>query len=216
MCDSADDGAPSGSGPFLAVDPFKRNVNMKHGIVFAALLLSSTLGWRAADAHTIVVEKDVAPGSQLITLRISHGCSGAATTALSVKIPAGVTQVTPAYVPGWAVAVKERKLDPPIKGWDGAMLSETVDEVTWTGGPIPDHLFADFKLKVEFPNDSGKTFYFKTIQKCGSTEMRWIETPKQGEKDFDFSDPTNPVAKYKTPSPFIRVIELPALGTTRR
>ena len=189
---------------------------MNQGIVFAAALLGSTLTWRAAVAHTIIVEKDLASGPQLITLRISHGCSGAATTALSVKIPAGVTHVTPAYVPGWTVTVKERKLDPPIKGWDGALLSETVDEVTWTGGPVPDGLFADFKLKVELPNDSGKTFYFKAIQKCGSTETRWIETPKAGEKDFDFSDSTNPVSKYQTPSPFIRVTEIPTLGTTRR
>jgi len=127
-----------------------------------------------------------------------------------VLIPDNVTRVTAGYLPGWTVERKLRKLDQPYPSEGGVMISETVSEITWKGGPVPDGLFAEFKLRVMLPATPGKTLYFKTIQGCQKGELRWIEVPKSGEPDFNFSDPTNPVMKTREPSPFVKLVERPA------
>ena len=75
---------------------------------------------------------------------------------------------------------------------------------------MPDGLFVEFKLRAMLPDTPGKTLYFKTIQVCEQGDLRWIEVPKAGEPDFDFSDPKNPVMKVKEPSPFVKLVPRPA------
>jgi uncharacterized protein YcnI len=164
-----------------------------------------------AHAHAVINETDLPAGTlQFITIRITHACSGSPTTAVRVLIPEDVMRVTAGYLPGWTVERKMRKLDKPYRNEVGGMVTDTVAEVIWKGGPVPDGLFAEFKMRVMLPATPGKTLYFKTIQNCQKGELRWIEVPKSGEPDFDFSDRNNPVAKVKEPSPFVKLVAPPA------
>ena len=51
-----------------------------------------------------------------ITLRVPHGCDGAATDTLEVKIPAGVTNVKPKLMAGWTIDVVSDAAGPGIDG----------------------------------------------------------------------------------------------------
>jgi uncharacterized protein YcnI len=161
-----------------------------------------------ARSHATLNERQVSPGRAFLTVRISHACDGSPTVSLRTKIPEGVTRVYPFYIPGWTITTKMRKLPAPIKGEGGVVLTETVDEITWTGGPIPDGLFAEFRFKAEIPDSPGTTLYFRTIQSCQKGEYRWVETPQPGEKDFDMANPET-VLKYKEPAPFTKVVKGP-------
>lgn len=176
-----------------------RSVRRSAALVVAALVAIP------CHAHTVINERELPPGSQNITLRVTHACPGSATTSVRMRIPEGVTRVFPFYMAGWAIKTTPRKLAVPFKTEHGTQVTETVDEVTWTGGPVPDGLFAEFRVKVELPDTPGKTLYFKVIQVCEKGELRWIETPAQGEKDFDYV-PGNPVAKYREPAAFVRIV----------
>ena len=157
-------------------------------------------------AHTVITETSLPAGTvQFVTFLIAHGCGSSPTTGLRILIPNNVMRVTAGYMPGWRVERKVRKLDAPYKMEDGTVISETVSEIAWIGGAVPDGLFAEFRLRVSLPNTPGKTLYFKAIQKCEQGEVRWIETPRSGQADYDFGDPRNAVHEAKDPAPFLKL-----------
>ena len=120
---------------------------------------------------------------------VPHGCDGAATVALRIKIPEGVTAVKPQMKPGWTVTIKTRKLDPPLKADHGRTISETVDEIEWRGGPLPDNLYDTFGMVMKLPDTPGQTLYFPTIQECPQATRRWIEIPAAGQRWNDLREP---------------------------
>ena len=95
--------------------------------LFAAAALSSLAV--PAVAHVTVQPETAVAGSYFeARFTVPHGCSGAATVALRIKIPEGVTSVKPQMKPGWHVDIKMRKLEKPIDAGHGRMISETVDD----------------------------------------------------------------------------------------
>lgn len=130
-------------------------------------------------------------------LRVPHGCEGSATVAVRVKIPEGVTSVKPQMKPGWEITITKRKLDQPIDAGHGRMVTETVDEIAWRGGPLPDAYFDEFGLVMRLPAAAGTTLYFPTVQECEQGVHRWIEIPAAGQRWGDLDEP----------APFIRLIE---------
>lgn len=121
-------------------------------------------------------------------LRVSHGCAGAATIAVKVKIPPGPISVRPQAKPGWAIEIKMRQLEPPIHGPHG-LVTEVADEITWRGGPLPDAYFDEFGLSMRLPNEPGKILYFPTIQECEKGTEYWVEIPATGEAWGDKDKP---------------------------
>ena len=151
-------------------------------------------------AHAVVNESELPAGTlQFITVRITHGCGALPVKQVRVAIPEGVIRVSPRYTPGWEVTKKMRKLDKPFAGEGGQMIMETVSELTWTGGPLPDGYYGEFQIRAMLPNEPGRTLYFKTIQTCEKGEIRWIEEPKAGQ------DPMS----LKEPSPFVKLVAAP-------
>ena len=66
-------------------------MNRTHLLGLAALAAASLAASGPAVAHiTLAVKQAQVGGSYLATFRVPHGCDGAATTAVSVKIPVGV------------------------------------------------------------------------------------------------------------------------------
>ena len=160
--------------------------------LFAATALSSLAV--PAGAHVTVQPAVAVAGSYFeAKFTVPHGCSGAATVALRIKIPEGVTSIKPQMKPGWDVAIKTRKLDPPISD-HGRTISETVDEVEWRGGKLPDNLYDTFGLVVKLPDLPGQTLYFPAVQECEQGIVRWIGIPAPGQAREDLRDPAPAVS----------------------
>jgi len=152
-----------------------------------------------AAAHITANPREATAGSWFRTaLRVSHGCEGAATVAVQVTLPEGVISARPQVKPGWTIETKMRPIEPPVAGPHG-MITETLDQVIWRGGPLPNAYFDEFGLSMRLPDEPGKTLYFPTIQECEDGTSRWTEIPEPGEAWGD----------RKYPAPFVRIKAAP-------
>jgi uncharacterized protein YcnI len=143
-----------------------------------------------ASAHVFVVEGQVNGGGfgTEITIRVPHGCNGAATTALDVQIPAGVTSVKPKLLAGWTIDVTSTPPVLPSMAPDASFTDEQLDamnapivtSVKWSGGSLPDAEYADFQMTAVFPATAG-TVSLPAVQYCGDTQVAWIEIPAAGQ-----------------------------------
>ena len=149
----------------------------------ASLLAAMAL---PASAHVGIIDGDAVPGGghgSVITLRIGHGCEGAATDSIEVRIPEGVTNVRPEWVPGWTIETESRagsqaSAAPDVSaGHDGAT---EVGIVRWSGGPVLDTQYADLRLMAVFPETPG-VLWFPVLQRCGDAESAWIQIPAEGQ-----------------------------------
>jgi len=168
---------------------------MLKSIPFAtAILALATVG---ASAH-ITLEAPEAPAGSTYkaVLRVPHGCDGAATVKVTVRIPEGVIAVKPMPHAGWTIETVKGKY---AKAYDyyGTPLEEGVTEVTWSGGKLPDDYYDEFVFRGMLAADlPAGMIYFPVIQECETGVARWIEIPAPGKSDDD----------YETPAPGLKVL----------
>jgi hypothetical protein len=165
-------------------------------IVLTASLLV-VLG-RSAHGHAVINETSAVAGTfTFVTIRVTHGCGTQPTRELRVLIPDGVTRVSPRFDPAWKVEKRMRKLDAPYETETGLEITETVDQVIWSGGALPDGFYGEFQIRALMPDESGRTLWFKTVQICDDGEIRWIETTSRPDQ--------NPY-ELKEPAPFLKLV----------
>jgi periplasmic copper chaperone A len=166
-------------------------------VSFAAVAASMLVAGPVA-AHITLVNKTAAPGSNyMAAFRVPHGCEGAATIAVRIKIPAGVYDVKPVPKAGWKIEISSGKYDVPFAN-KGAQMNEGVTQVSFTGGSLPDGRTDEFVVSVSLADSlkAGTTVYFPLVQECeGGKVERWIEIPAAGKVADD----------YKTPAPGVRL-----------
>ena len=138
-----------------------------------------------ASAHVTVSPTEAASDSYaLLSFTVPHGCEESPTTSIAVKIPEGINAATPETVPGWTVAKRMQKLDPPADDGHGGTIPERVETVTWTGGPLAADQLTQFGLSVRLPAAAGETLAFPVVQTCeeggsaGSRSPRTVRTPR--------------------------------------
>jgi uncharacterized protein YcnI len=143
-----------------------------------------------AAAHvTLQVQEARAGSTYRAVLQVPHGCEGAATTALRVKIPEGMIAVKPMPKPGWELATKIEKYPAPVKYYEST-LTEGVSEITWSGGKLPDDWYDEFVFRGKLPEGAaGSMVWFPVVQECGSDATRWIQIPADGKKADDYEHP---------------------------
>jgi uncharacterized protein YcnI len=167
----------------------------------AAVLFAGPMIVTFASAHVTAQPNEAAADSYFVTaFSVPHGCDGSATIAVRMKIPDGVTSVKPQMKAGWEVSIKTRNLDKPAAAGHGATASETVDQVAWRGGPLPDTLFDTFGLLMKLPDAPGQTLYFPVIQECQQGVHRWIEIPTGQQTWGDLREPA-PFLRLKPKTP---------------
>jgi uncharacterized protein YcnI len=150
----------------------------------SALLLAST----AASAHIVFAEPQAAAGGYYAGfLRVSHSCGASPTVSIRVEIPAGVDSARPQPKPGWTLAVEHAPLAQPIHSESGALVTERVSAVTWTGN-LPADEFDQFGLMMKLPAEAGP-LYFPTTQRCAAGVNAWVNKP------------ATPAAWHSTPMP---------------
>ncbi|HXQ51773.1 MAG TPA: YcnI family protein [Stellaceae bacterium] len=154
------------------------------------VLIASLLDGGAAIAH-VTASPDMAKSGSYFTTNftVPHGCAGAATVAVRIKLPEGVGDVKPQQKPGWTVDIVTRKLDVASRDAHGSTITEAVDEVAWRGGKLPDNLYDTFGLLMKLPDKPGATLYFPTVQECEQGVHRWIEIPAAGQQWHDLDQP---------------------------
>lgn len=134
----------------------------------------------AAQAHIVFAEPQAAAGSYYAGfLRVSHGCGAAGTVSIRVEIPAGVVSARPQPKPGWTLAVEHAPLATPIKGEGGAVITERISAITWTGA-LPADQFDQFGIMMKLPDAPG-ALYFPTVQRCTSGSNDWVHLPASPE-----------------------------------
>jgi uncharacterized protein YcnI len=138
-----------------------------------------TLEQREAPAHSYYKAQ----------LRITHGCKGSPTVRVRVRLPEGVLSVKPQPKPGWKVETTKVKLAKPIEDGHGNKITETVGEVAWSGGSLPDEHFDEFAVMMRLPDRPGTTVYFPVVQECEHGAHRWIEIPGPGKSARDYREP---------------------------
>ncbi|MEI2639162.1 MAG: YcnI family protein [Microthrixaceae bacterium] len=153
------------------------------GLVLAGLFLMTG----TAGAHLTPTEPEGPAGGEFSTaFQIGHGCGDKPTTKVEIKIPEGVTGVVPKEMEGWTISTTTRPVDPPLE-IDGKEVSETVDTVTFEGGPLPSGETAQFGMSMRLPEGSpGDRLYFPFVQSCGSTTQEWLGITKEGEPEPEF------------------------------
>jgi uncharacterized protein YcnI len=99
----------------------------------------------AACAHVTLETREAPVGAPYkAVLRVPHGCDGAATIALRVRVPEGMIAVKPMPKPGWKIETVTGKYPKTYSYFHGAKLSEGVTEVSFTGGNLPDAYYDEF------------------------------------------------------------------------
>lgn len=150
--------------------------------VLALGILGVLAGIGIASAHVTLEQKEAAiGGGYKAVLRVPHGCDGAATTALRVRIPEQVIDVKPMPKAGWKLDVVKGKYPKPYE-LRGAKMTEGVTEVDWSGGKLPDAFYDEFVFTVVIGDtlEAGKMLYFPVVQECEKGVSRWIDIPAVG------------------------------------
>jgi uncharacterized protein YcnI len=180
--------------------------------VFASVSIAAVLVANSASAHVIMEKWEAYAGYQtFLTLVVPHGCGAAPTTEVRFKVPDGIDIIVPEPKPGWNLGIAMRKLENPMPGEGGRMVTEVVDEITWSGGNLPTNHLGKFNVLARMPDKPGKVMFFKTIQKCTEGETRWVDTVADGE-------PVWKVWALPAPSPFVEIKAAPGpqLGATMK
>ena len=148
-------------------------------------VLAATAGFvaafpAAAQAHVSLHPNAIPAGSFVTTnIRVPSEEQHASTTAVRVKLPAGVLSALGAPPAGWRFSAKTRNLAKPIKTDDGLVTTETT-EVDYTGGKILPGDFENFPLTLSIPDSAkqGDVIAFPTVQTYSDGhDVRWIGAP---------------------------------------
>lgn len=154
-----------------------------------------------ASAH-VTLERPEAPAGSYYkaVLRVPHGCSGAATVGVRVRIPDGVVAVKPQPKPGWTLETERGALAEPYES-HGRTIRDGVREVRWLGGVLPDEQFDEFAILMKLPDGAGRALAFATVQDCtGGAVERWIGLPAAGQSAHDLPRPA-PLLRLTDPVP---------------
>lgn len=145
------------------------NVRSAAALASTAVLLASA----SALAHVGIDGPAFAGATQVITLNVGHGCEGADTVSVEVRIPKQVTSVR--GVPNFFGYADVKTDDEGI-----------VTSVVWTKADVrpADDQFYQLQLRIKVPETPFATLYFPTLQHCraengdeSTTEWANTETP---------------------------------------
>jgi uncharacterized protein YcnI len=115
-------------------------------------------------------------------LRVTHGCMASPVKEVHVKIPDGLVRVSVGNTRDWKVETKMRKLDKPMPGEGGNMITETVDEIVWKDptSPMPARgVFEGFKFRAMLPKTPGTVLWFKNFSVCEEGDDKYVDGPKE-------------------------------------
>src|SRR6516164_7373972 len=119
-----------------------------------------------ASAHVTLETQQAPVGAPYkAVLRVPHGCDGAATVALRVRVPEGVIAVKPMPKPGWKIETVSGKYPKAYSFFRDEKLSEGVLEISFSGGNLPDSIMTSSCSAAFSPATSNRARCF-TFRSC--------------------------------------------------
>lgn len=162
-------------------------------IAAAALGLLATLP-APAQAHVTLEVQQAAPNSTYRgVFRVPHGCEGAPTIRVTVRLPEGVTEARPMPKAGWTLRTVPRAgaATPSAHG-----AAVPIAEVIWEGGRLEDAHYDEFIVRMRLPDRAGELLYIPVVQDCpDGKQAAWTEIPEPGRR----------VTDYRMPAPAVRL-----------
>lgn len=150
----------------------------------SAAAVAACLLWpaSAAQAHITLETPEAPPHAWYrAVFRVPHGCEGAATIRLIVRLPEGITGARPMPKPGWSLTLTPRDPNAPLPTGHGA--TPEIGVITWEGGPLPNAYYDEFVIRFRTPNTPGQTIWIPVRQECeGGRAIDWNQTPLPGER----------------------------------
>ena len=151
-------------------------------------LVLSILLCKSAFAHIVLDQKEVITGEYYkATFKVSHGCSGSPTNAVTITIPNGFRGAKPMVKSGWQINVTKSKLGSPYTS-HGRTISEDTTEITWSGGNLPSAYYDEFVVVGQVASAPGP-MYWKVSQLCEKGRQDWVQIPDQGKALQDYPFP---------------------------
>lgn len=147
-------------------------------IMLAPLAIMAT----PAAGHVVIEPAEVAAHSYArLAFRVGHGCGTAATIAIEVTLPEGVSMARPMPKTGWEIAIETRALQRPVPSGHG-LVREAPASIAWRGGPLPDAHYDEFVMMIRAPDQPGATLVFPVVQRCeGGAQHAWVELAEPGQ-----------------------------------
>ncbi len=132
----------------------------------------------AAGAHVTVSPRTLPANSfSSFAIRVPDEAPDAATTKVTVQLPADLGSVSFQPKPGWKRSVTTVKLAKPITTDEGETVTDRIATVTWEGGRIGPGEFDEFVLSGRAPGTRG-TLIFPAVQTYSNGDVvRWIGDP---------------------------------------
>jgi periplasmic copper chaperone A len=161
---------------------------MRTKTILLSVLFASLLS--PARAHVTLLQPQAMVGSGYkAVFGVPHGCAGAATVKIRVRIPDGVIGVKPMPKPGWQLEIVKIKYDKPYTMFEHT-ITEGVREVIWTGR-LADDNYDEFVLSTYLSDQltPNRMLYFPVVQECETGVNRWIEVPAEGKAPSDYKEP---------------------------
>jgi uncharacterized protein YcnI len=136
-----------------------------------------------AQAHMGIEPTQAAANTTVaVGFRIGHGCGTSPTTAVKVRITAGVADAQPQPKAGWTLTVLRGTAPAVAAAPDQAALLP-VTEVHWTGDNLPNEFYDTFFIRMRLPNTPNTTVFFPVVQECETGVHRWIDVPQAGRPE---------------------------------
>ena len=163
-----------------------------------SILLGATFLFLSMPAFAhVTLEQARAPAGSYYkaVFRVSHGCEGSPTRAITVFLPEGVVGAKPMPKAGWTLESKKEKLPKSYES-HGTIVDERVAVISWSGGRLLDSEYDEFAIRMQLPAETGLR-RFRILQQCEQGQTDWSEMPTADK-----------AARY--PAPTLEVI--PAAG----
>ena len=147
----------------------------------AALLLGS-LSTTAALAHAgISPDSGVNGATVKLAISIPHGCEGAPTDTVIIRLPEGFVAAKPMVKPGWTIEITKGDYARAYE-LHGSEVTSGALEIKWSGGAVPDDQYDEFVLRGTLQGfDADAELPFAVTQLCGDAAVHWDQLAAPGE-----------------------------------
>lgn len=142
-------------------------------------------------AHASIAPKTAETGATIkAAITVPHGCDGAATTDVIVKLPEGFVGAKPQAKAGWTIAITKGAYAKTYS-LHGKDVSEGPLEIHWSGGNLADDTFDEFTIRGSVQGlEAGAVIPFVTTQLCGTTgTVAWDQVAAEGQDPHSLEHP---------------------------
>jgi uncharacterized protein YcnI len=165
-------------------------MSLRQGTIATGLLLL----FAGPAAGHVTLEVGQAPASSVYrgTFRVPHGCEGATTTPLVVRLPEGISAARPMQKAGWTIRLTSQ--GEPAS--DHGALPEAA-EIAWEGGNLPDAYHEEFVIRLRLPERPREIVYIPVVPECkGGSTAAWVQIPEPGRR----------ITEYRFTVPAVRLL----------